>query len=593
MNKILLTGNEAVARGAYEGGVVFASGYPGTPSTEILENLSAKYKDSLYCEWAPNEKVALEAASGASIAGVRSLATMKHVGVNVAADPLFTLAYTGVNGGLVLISADDPGLHSSQNEQDNRNYATAARVLMLEPSNSQEAKDFMKLGLELSERFDTPVMLRMTTRVCHSKSLVIDEGQREEVEPIKYEKNIKKYVATPGNARVMRENLIDRIDKMTAYSNKTDINSPEYNDTKVGVISSGVAYYYAKDVFGDDASYLKLGMTFPMPMEKIKEFASKVDKLYVIEEMDPYIENHLKASGIKCIGKEVIPQWDELNADIVRKSVFGDEKESLHSELEAVPRPPAMCAGCPHRGFFYPLTKKKNIMITGDIGCYTLGAAPPLSALDTTLCMGASISQGHGAAKAFKQVGSDKRVVSVIGDSTFFHSGVTSLMDVAYNGGNNIVVILDNRITAMTGQQQNPGTGFTLMGEPAKEVDIPALCKAIGFKEENISEINPLNLGEVDNALDEALSKDEASVIITKWPCALKKYSEEDLEEFDLSPKVCRINQDKCTKCRLCSKIGCPAIYSGDEVTINEQSCNGCGVCVQVCPFDAIKEVVL
>lgn len=590
MTKKLLTGNEAVARGAWEGGVVFASAYPGTPSTEILENIAKDYKDDVYCEWAPNEKVALEAVSGASIAGVRSLATMKHVGVNVAADPLFTQAYTGVTGGLVLVSADDPGLHSSQNEQDNRNYATAARVLMLEPSNSQESLDYMKLGLELSEEFDTPVMLRMTTRVCHSKSLV-EEGERQVKGAVKYEKNIKKYVATPGNARVMRANLIDRIERMTAYSNNSEINKAEYNDTKIGVISSGVAYQYARDVFGEDASYLKLGMTFPMPMEKIKEFASKVEKLYVIEEMDPYIENHLRIAGIDCIGKDVIPEWDELNADIVRKAVFGNEAESLHSDIEAVQRPPAMCAGCPHRGFFYPLSKKKNVMITGDIGCYTLGAAPPLSALDTTLCMGASISQGHGASKAFSKTGSDERVVSVIGDSTFFHSGVSSLMNVKYNNGNNVIVILDNRITAMTGQQQNPGTGYTLMGEPTSEVDIPALCKAIGFKDEDIKEINPLDLAEVDTALDEALAKDRASIIITKWPCALKKYNEEDLENFDLSPKVCRIDQDKCTKCRMCSKIGCPAIYSADEVTINEATCNGCGVCVQVCPFDAIEEV--
>ena len=591
MRKKLLTGNEAVARGAWEGGLVFASAYPGTPSTEILENL-ANYKDDLYCEWAPNEKVAFEAASGASIAGVRSMATMKHVGVNVAADPLFTQVYTGVTGGLILVSADDPGLHSSQNEQDNRNYATATRILMLEPSDSQEAKDFTKLGFELSEEFDTPVMLRMTTRVCHSKSIV-EERDRAVKDPVKYEKNISKYVATPGNARIMREKLIGRIEKMTAYSNKTPINKAEYNDTKIGVISSGVAYHYARDVFGDSASYLKLGMTFPMPMDLIKEFVSKVDKIYVIEEMDPYIENHLKMAGIDCIGKEVIPQWDELNADIIRKAVFGEEAQSMDSDIEAVPRPPAMCAGCPHRGFFYSLSKKKNIMITGDIGCYTLGAAPPLSALDTTLCMGASISQGHGAAKAFKQSGSDERVISVIGDSTFFHSGVLSLMDVAYNKGNTIAVILDNRITAMTGQQQNPGTGFTLMGEPTIEVDIPALCKSLGFKEENIKEINPLKLDEVDDALEAALNKDEASVIITKWPCALKKYSDEDMDDFDLSPKVCRIDQDKCTKCRMCVQTGCPAIYASDTVTIDESQCNGCTVCMQVCPFDAIEEVVL
>lgn len=589
MSKKLLTGNEAVARGAWEAGLVFASAYPGTPSTEILENL-VNYKKDLYCEWAPNEKVALEAASGASIAGVRAMATMKHVGVNVAADPLFTQVYTGVTGGLVLVSADDPGLHSSQNEQDNRNYATASRILMLEPSDSQEAKDFAKLGFELSEKFDTPVMLRMTTRVCHSKSLV-EESDRVEQKPIEYEKNIGKYVATPGNARIMRENLIGRIERMTEYSNNAEINKAEYNDTKVGVISSGVAYYYARDVFGDDASYLKLGMTFPMPMDLIKEFASKVDKIYVIEEMDPYIENHLKIAGIECTGKDVIPQWDELNADIIRKAIFEKNAETSASELDAVPRPPAMCAGCPHRGFFYSLSKKKNVMVTGDIGCYTLGAAPPLSALDTTLCMGASISQGHGASKAFAQTGSDERVISVIGDSTFFHSGITSLMDVAYNKGNSIAVILDNRITAMTGQQQNPGTGYTLMGEPASEVDIPGICKALGFKEENVNEINPLQLEEVSEALDLALSKEEASVIITKWPCALKKYSEEDIETFNLEPKVCRIDQEKCTKCKMCVKTGCPAIYASDTVTIDENQCNGCTVCMQVCPFDAIGEV--
>ena len=589
MSKKLLTGNEAVARGAWEGGLVFASAYPGTPSTEILENL-VNYKKDLYCEWAPNEKVALEAASGASLAGVRSLAAMKHVGVNVAADPLFTLAYTGVTGGLVLVSADDPGLHSSQNEQDNRNYATAARVLMLEPSDSQEAKDYVKLGFELSEEFDTPVMLRMTTRVCHSKSLVKTDD-RKEIPPVKYEKNIKKYVATPGNARVLRQNLIGRIEKMTEYSNNVEINKAEYNDTKIGVISSGVAYYYSKDVFGENASYLKLGMTYPMPMDLIKDFASKVDKIYVIEEMDPYIENHLKAAGIDCIGKDVIPQWDELNADIIRDAVFGKDKDILTSDIEAVVRPPAMCAGCPHRGFFYGLSKKKNIMITGDIGCYTLGSAPPLSAMDTTLCMGASISQGHGASKAFKAVGSDERVVSVIGDSTFFHSGINSLMDVAYNKGNSIAVILDNRITAMTGQQQNPGTGYTLMGEETIEVDIPGICKALGFRDDQIKEINPLSISEVEEALNTALSKDEASVIITKWPCALKKYSEEDLSTFELSPKVCRIDQDKCTKCRMCSKTGCPAIYSGEIITIDENSCNGCTVCMQVCPFDAIEVI--
>ena len=368
--KQLMTGNEAVARGAYEAGLTFASAYPGTPSTEILENM-VNYKADIYCEWAPNEKVALEAAIGASIAGARSMAAMKHVGVNVAADPLFTFAYTGVTGGCVLVSADDPGMHSSQNEQDNRNYATAARVLMLEPSDSQESKDFMKLGLELSERFDTPVLLRMTTRVCHSKSLVSLEDRTEKA-LAPYEKNIAKYVATPANGKVLRKKLIDRLKAMEEYSNHTEINQVEYNGSKIGVISSGVAYQYAREVFGDEASYLKLGMTFPMPMAKIKEFAGKVEKLYVIEEMDPYIENHLKMAGITCIGKEIIPEMDELNTDIVRKAIFGTSAETLKSEKTAVVRPPSLCAGCPHRGFFYALKKKNDVIITRDIGGYPL-----------------------------------------------------------------------------------------------------------------------------------------------------------------------------------------------------------------------------
>jgi indolepyruvate ferredoxin oxidoreductase alpha subunit len=587
--KQLMTGNEAVARGAYEAGLTFASAYPGTPSTEILENI-VRYKKDIYCEWAPNEKVALEAAIGASIAGARSMAAMKHVGVNVAADPLFTFAYTGVTGGCVLISADDPGMHSSQNEQDNRNYATAARVLMLEPSNSQESKDFMKLGLELSEKFDTPVMLRMTTRICHSKSLVELED-RVECTLIPYEKKITKYVATPANGKVLRKKLIDRLNAMEEYSNTCAINEVEYNGAEVGVISSGVAYQYAREVFGDEASYLKLGMTFPMPMAKIAEFASKVKKLYVIEEMDPYIENHLKMAGIPCIGKEIIPEMDELNTDIVRKAVFGITTETVMSEKEAIVRPPTLCAGCPHRGFFYALRKQKDIIITGDIGCYTLGSAAPLSAMDTCICMGGSISAGHGAAMALKKNGSKLRVVAVIGDSTFFHTGVNSLMDVVYNKGNSVSVILDNRITGMTGHQENPGTGFTLMGEPTGEVDIPMLCKAIGVKGDNIYIINPLDLTETESALADALSKDEPTVIIAKWPCILKKFSEKDKQEFDLTPKHCRIDHAKCRKCKACVKTGCPAITSGELITINPDTCTGCSVCRQVCPFDAIEEV--
>ncbi|GHU49885.1 indolepyruvate oxidoreductase subunit IorA [Clostridia bacterium] len=582
----LLTGNEAVARGAWEAGLLFASAYPGTPSTEILENMAA-YKEDIYCEWAPNEKVALEAAIGASLAGVRSMAVMKHVGVNVAADPLFTFAYTGVNGGCVLVSADDPGMHSSQNEQDNRNYAVAAKVLMLEPSDSQEAKDFVKAALELSERFDTPVMLRMTTRVCHSKSIV-ELGERVASPVVDYKKNTVKYVATPANAKVMRVKLLERIQNLTAYSNDCPLNHAEYNGSGTGVVTCGVAHQYAREAFGDEASYLKLGLTYPLPMDLIRDFASKVEKLYVVEELDPYMERQINAAGIKCIGKELIPEKGELNTDIVREKIFGIGTETLHSEKNAVPRPPSLCAGCPHRGFFHVLAKKKNVVITGDIGCYTLASAPPLSAMDSCFCMGGSISTGHGAAKAFEKTGRDMKVVAVIGDSTFFHSGITSLLDVVYNKGNCVSVILDNRITGMTGHQENPGTGYTLMGETTAEVDIPALCRAIGISDDCIFVVNPLLLEENAKALDEALAKDEPTVIITRWPCILKKFTAADKDEFDLAPKTCVIDQDLCKKCNICVKTGCPAIYSDEIISIDQDSCTGCAVCLQVCPFDAI-----
>ena len=589
--KKILSGNEAVARGAYEGGLAFASAYPGTPSTEVLETL-ATYKDELYSEWAPNEKVAMEAAMGASVAGVRSLAAMKHVGLNVAADPMFAFAYTGVTGGMVIVNADDPGQHSSQNEQDNRNYAMAARVLMLEPSDSQECHDYAKLAFELSEKFDTPVMLRMTTRVCHSKSLV-ELGERTTKDIIPYVPNIPKYVTTPANARVLRVQLEDRLAAMEEYSNTTELNKPEYNDTKVGVITSGIAYQYAREAFGEDASYLKLGMTFPLPTDLIKEFCGKVDTVYVVEEMDPYLENFLKQNGIACVGKEKIPKYGELNTDIVKAAIFGsDDSAILTADTKAVPRPPVLCAGCPHRGFYYTLSKKKNLLITGDIGCYTLGSAPPLSALHTTFCMGGSISTGHGASIALKNAGSDVKVVSVIGDSTFFHTGVESLIGAAYNGGVNTVCILDNRITGMTGHQDNPGSGYTLMGDKAHEIDIPALCKVLGIKDENIYVVNPNHLDEVDKALDDAIAKDELTVIICKWPCALKKFTPEDKERFDLTPRKCVVDPDKCIHCLACVRTGCPAINgTGDTVVIDGNSCTGCTVCKQVCPVGAIEEV--
>jgi indolepyruvate ferredoxin oxidoreductase alpha subunit len=589
--KELLTGNEAVARGAYEAGISYASAYPGTPSTEILENI-APYKKEIVAEWAPNEKVALESAIGASIAGARSLAAMKHVGLNVAADPLFTYGYTGVNGAMVLVTADDPGLHSSQNEQDNRNYAKFAKIAMLEPSNSQEAKDMIRNAIEISEKFDTMVLYRLTTRICHSKSIV-ELGERTELGAKPYEKNIPKYVAAPANARKLHVTLEGKLKKLEAFSNETPLNFIEWNDKKVGIVSSGVAYQYAKDVFGDTASYLKIGFSFPLPMDKIKAFAKEVDTLYVIEELEPFMEEQMKAAGIECIGKEKIPNVGELNPDIIAKALLGVERETIEPlNDKVVGRPPTMCAGCPHRGFFYELSKKKNIMVTGDIGCYTLGFAAPLNAMETCICMGASISLGHGAQKAFNRHAVDKRVVAVIGDSTFFHSGMTGLLDVVYNNGNTVTVILDNRITGMTGHQQNPGTGFTLQGMPTKQANIPAICKALGI--ENIKTVNPIKLDEMKAAIDWALAIDGPSVIITRWPCVLKKQSAQDVEEFGDYKSLCVVDPDKCIGCKMCINTGCPALTfdkKSKKAVIDKNQCVGCEVCLQVCPVKAITKV--
>lgn len=589
--KKLMTGNEAVARGAYEAGVTFASAYPGTPSTEILENVS-QYREDIYSEWAPNEKVALETAIGASVAGARSLAAMKHVGVNVAADPLFTIGYTGITGGLVLVSADDPGCHSSQNEQDNRYYAKHAKIVCIEPSDSQECKDFIKEAFKISEENDVCVMFRMTTRTCHSKSLV-EESERVDVPIVEYVKQPQKFVAAPATARRLHPIVEEKLVKLEEVSNNSPLNKLEWNDKKIGIITSGVSYQYAKEVFGETASYLKLGFTFPLPMQKIKDFAKEVETLYIIEELEPFIEDQLKIAGIDCIGKDKIPNVGELNPDIIAKALLGEDRPTVKmSEESLVGRPPTLCAGCPHRGFFYALTKKRNIMITGDIGCYTLGAADPLNQIDTVIDMGASISMGHGAAQAFKQNGVDKKVVTVIGDSTFFHTGVNSLIDVVYNGSNTVNVILDNRITGMTGHQENPGSGYTLMGKPAKEIDIPSLCKAIGV--EHVVSVNPLKLDDVSKALDEAFAFEGPSVIITRWPCVLKKFSPQDIEEFNLEHRICHVIEDKCRGCRVCTKTGCPAISFDKETklaSINPNMCVGCEVCLQACPFDAIEKV--
>lgn len=591
--KKLMTGNEAIARGAYEAGVRYASAYPGTPSTEILENI-ALYKENIVAEWAVNEKVALETVIGASMAGARAIASMKHVGVNVAADPLFTVAYTGVYGGLVLVSADEPGQHSSQNEQDNRNYAKFAKIPMLEPSNSQESKDMTKMALDISEKFDTPVLLRMTTRVCHSKGIV-ECADREEKEIIEYKKDINKYVSVPAIARKLRVKVEERQKKLLEFSNTTPLNYIEWNDTKIGVIVSGICYSYAKEVFGNTVSYLKLGFTQPLSTEKIKKFCSKVEKVYVIEENDPYIEEQVKLLGFECFGKNTFPSYGEMLPEVIRKSVFGETLPTVgYDEKEVVSRPPTLCAGCPHRGFYYELGKRKNILMSGDIGCYSLSFAEPYNAVDHNICMGASMSIGHGAQKVFNmQENSKMRVVSCLGDSTFFHTGINSLMNVLYNNSNTVNVILDNRITGMTGHQENPGSGYTLQGEPAVTLNIEAIVKAIGFK--NVVVINPNDLKAVKTALDWALSLDEPSVIITRWPCVLKKFSPEDMEEFSTAFKSqCAVDSEKCIGCKACIKTGCPAISFDKKekrAIIDKNSCVGCEVCLQVCPVKAIGKV--
>lgn len=589
--KKLLTGNEAVARGAYEVGVHFASAYPGTPSTEILENI-ANYNE-IYSEWAPNEKVALESAIGASVAGARSVAAMKHVGLNVAADPLFTFAYTGVNGGSVIITADEPGQHSAQNEQDNRNYARAAKVPMMEPSDSQESKDMFKSAFEISERFDTPVLFRMTTRVCHSKSIV-ECTERVEAAIKPYIKNEGKYVCVPANAKLLRMKLEERLDRLEAFSERSEWNNIEDNHSRIGVITSGACYKYAKEVFGEEVSYLKLGFTYPLPKIKIANFCTLVDTVYIIEENDPYIEDTVRMLGFDCKGKDILPKFGEMTPDIIRKYILHQENALIDiDDSSVVSRPPTLCAGCPHRGFFYQLAKRKNVMVSGDIGCYTLGYAKPYSAMDTCICMGASFSMGHGAQKVFNMNPNNQmRVVSVLGDSTFFHTGINSLTNVVYNNSNTISVILDNRITGMTGHQENPSTGYNIKKEQAVSISIEAVVKAIGIQ--HIKIVNPNDLAEMNRALDECFALDEPSVIITRWPCALKKFSPEDMQEFpDAFGDKYYVESEECIGCKLCLKAGCPALSFSQEnkkAKIEKIQCLGCGVCFQICPKQAIHK---
>lgn len=574
--KKLLLGNAAVARGAYEAGVRVVSSYPGTPSTEITEEI-VKFPE-VYCEWAPNEKVGAEVAIGAAIGGARAMSCMKHVGLNVMADPVFTVSYIGANAGLVLCVADDPGMHSSQNEQDSRHYAEAAKVLMLEPADSAECKEFTKAAFELSEKFDTPVFLRLSTRVSHSQSLV-ELGEREEHELAPYEKNIAKHVMMPGNAIKRHVVVEERQKKLSEFAGTTALNKIEDNGSKIGVITAGISYMYAKEALGDRVNYLKLGMVYPMNAELIREFAAGLDKVYVIEELDPFIETFCRASGVDVIGKEAFTLLGEYTPAMIKKAVFG-EASSESRQIEQIPvRPPVMCAGCPHRGTFYVL-KKLGLVVSGDIGCYTLGAVAPLASVDTTICMGASVSAAHGMAKA-RGAEFNKKLVSVIGDSTFIHSGITGLIDIVYNKGANTVIILDNSITGMTGHQDNPTTGYTIRKEPTKQVNLLTLCKSIGI--DRVVVADPFDLKNFEKVVREETEADEPSVIIAQRPCALLKTVK--------YTGHCHIG-DECRKCGLCMKLGCPAISRKDDgsVYIDPTQCNGCGLCLNVCPFGAIKK---
>ena len=573
--KNLMLGNKALARGLFEAGCSVASSYPGTPSTEVTEEI-AKF-DEVYAEWAPNEKVAMEVAFGASLAGKRSFCGMKHVGMNVAADPLFTASYTGVNGGMVICVADDPGMHSSQNEQDSRHYAIAAKVPMLEPADSAEAYEFAKKAYELSEEYDTPVIIKMCTRVAHSQS-VVEPGERVMPEPKPYEKNIAKYVMMPGNAIRRHPFVEERTRRLIALAEDCEFNRVEMGDTAIGIITSSTSYQYAKEVFGDKASILKLGMVNPLPEKLIKDFAAKVDKVYVIEELDPVIENHCRVLGVEVIGKELLPIEGEFCQNLLAEKL-GLDVPSCRKLDEVLPgRPPVMCAGCPHRGLFFTLSRNKCTVL-GDIGCYTLGAVAPLSAMDMTLCMGASISSSHGFNKALGEA-SEGKTIAVIGDSTFMHSGMTSLANIAYNQSNSTVIILDNSITGMTGHQQNPTTGYNIKGDPAGKINLEALCKAMGFNRVRV--VDPYDLEACNQAIKEELAVAEPSVIISRRPCALLKYVKHN--------KPLKVNKDKCVGCKSCMRLGCPATSMKDgKIQIDTTLCVGCGICKQMCKFDALE----
>jgi len=573
--KKLMLGNEAVARGVYEAGATVATAYPGTPSTEITENI-AKY-DDIYSEWSPNEKVALEVAIGASISGARSICSMKHVGLNVAADPLFTVSYTGVNGGLVIMVADDPGMHSSQNEQDSRYYAIASKVPMLEPSDSQECKDFVIKAFEISEEFDCPVFVRLSTRIAHSQSIV-ELGDKVDYKLKEYKKDINKYVMMPAMARKRHVEVEKRMASLRQFSDTSDLNRIEWGNKDIGIITNGIAYQYSKEVF-PNASFLKVGMVYPLPEATIADFAKQVKELYVIEELEPVIEDQIKKMGIKVKGKELLPVLGELSAQILREKLL-NEKTNTPKIDEIIPqRPPVMCPGCPHRGMFYVL-KKLKLNVSGDIGCYTLGALPPTDAMDTCICMGASIGVAHGMEKARgKEFG--KKTVAILGDSTFIHSGITGLIDIVYNKGNSTVIILDNSITGMTGHQHNPTTGYTIKGEATKQVDLVKLANAVGI--DRVRVVDPFDIAEFEKVVREETNTEEPSVIISQRPCALLKYV-----KFG---GALRINSEKCRFCRKCLTIGCPAIVDkGDRIEVNESLCVGCMLCTKLCSFDSFEK---
>ncbi len=577
--KELMLGNKAIARGFYEAGCSIISSYPGTPSTEITEE-AAKY-DEIYCEWAPNEKVALEVAHGATVGGRRAACAMKHVGLNVAADPLFTISYQGLNAGLIICVADDPGMHSSQNEQDSRHYAIAAKVPMLEPSDSQEAIDFVKAGYEISEKYNTPVFIKLCTRVSHSQS-VVNTCERVPFEQVPYKKDVTKVMMTK-NSRDAHVRVEQRTKDLSQWAETCSLNRVEMAKTlsdgkKIGVITSSTSYQYAKEVWGDSVSILKLGMVYPLPVKLITDFASKVDELYVLEELDPIIENYCKTLGLKVHGKDTFPVCGEFSQNLIRECVGKPLPQILKPEENIPPRPPVMCAGCPHRGIFYVLSKNKT-MVYGDIGCYTLGAVAPLNAMDLNVCMGASCSGLHGFNKAMGAVG-EKNSVGVIGDSTFMHSGMTGICDISYNMTNSTVIILDNSITGMTGHQQNPTTGKNLRGEPAGKVNLEALCRALGFN--RVTVVDPYQIENVEKVLKEELAAEEPSIIISRRPCVMIKGTVHE-------PSL-HVEKEKCKGCKMCMKIGCPAIaFKDKKAEIDATQCTGCGMCTQMCKFDSIK----